>query len=47
MGSHLLQVAVAVMEEGFQGRTVEPQFVAEHIDRALHYFGLQARLQLP
>lgn len=46
MGAHLLPVAIAIMEEGFQGRMVEPQFVADHVDSALSYFGLQARLEL-
>lgn len=46
MGAHLLTVAKAIMEEGFQGRNVPPQFVANHVNSAVSYFGLQARLQI-
>jgi hypothetical protein len=46
MAAHLMHVGIAIIEEGFQGRTVEPQFVANHVDSALSYFGLQARLQI-
>lgn len=46
MAAHLLTVAKAIMEEGFQGRTVDPQFVASHVNSAVSYFGLQARLQI-
>lgn len=46
MAAHLMHVGIAIIEEGFQGRTVEPQFVAEQVDSALSYFGLQARLQI-
>jgi hypothetical protein len=44
--SHLVEVAQTVMEEGFQGRTVDPQFVANHVTSAVSYYGLQARLQI-
>jgi hypothetical protein len=46
MAAHLMHVGIEIIEEGFQERTVEPQFVANHVDSALSYFGLQARLQI-
>lgn len=45
MAGHLLHVAMAIMEEGFQGRSVDPQFVADHVTSALRYFGLRASIQ--